>query len=198
MQARSEETKKRILEAARDIFAAKGFHGARMDEIAAKAKINKERIYSYFGSKEKLFGLITKNAMKEMARAEEIFLRDLSGSTVEIASRLISQYMEFHEQHPFFWRLLIWENLEAGDNSMTLGKLRNESLMNLRNVYERNFMADGKWKKVPFETFFYVITAVSFFYFTNLKTMKHTLNADMESMVFRKKLVKQIVALLFE
>ena len=45
----------RILEAALQEFAAKGFAGARVDVIARRARINKRMLYHYFGDKEGLF-----------------------------------------------------------------------------------------------------------------------------------------------
>ena len=54
-QKRSQRTRERIFRVAAREFAAKGLAGARIDEIAARARINKERIYAYFGSKEALY-----------------------------------------------------------------------------------------------------------------------------------------------
>jgi len=44
-----------ILEAALSVFAEKGFAGARMEEIAARAGVSKGTIYLYFDSKEAVF-----------------------------------------------------------------------------------------------------------------------------------------------
>lgn len=49
------DTKAAILTAAREVFAEKGKHGARMEEIAAKADVNKAMLYYYFTSKDLLF-----------------------------------------------------------------------------------------------------------------------------------------------
>ena len=49
-----------IFDSARQIFAKKGFDGARIDQIAAKAGINKQRIYAYFGSKSELYRRVLK------------------------------------------------------------------------------------------------------------------------------------------
>jgi TetR/AcrR family transcriptional regulator len=51
----AERTRRRVLSVARSEFAAKGFAGARVDEIAEKAKINKQVIYYHFGNKDDLF-----------------------------------------------------------------------------------------------------------------------------------------------
>lgn len=50
-----EETRDRLLNAATDLFAEKGFDGARVEEIAGKARVNKAMINYHFGGKEGLY-----------------------------------------------------------------------------------------------------------------------------------------------
>jgi AcrR family transcriptional regulator len=54
-QPRSEETKKRILQAARRRFAADGYERATIRGVAADAQIDPSMVMRYFGSKEGLF-----------------------------------------------------------------------------------------------------------------------------------------------
>jgi TetR/AcrR family transcriptional regulator len=58
-------TEKRILEAARKVFHVKGFSGARMQEIADEAKINKAMLNYYYRSKDKLFEAVFKEAAQD-------------------------------------------------------------------------------------------------------------------------------------
>ncbi|MBN2485470.1 MAG: TetR/AcrR family transcriptional regulator [Bacteroidales bacterium] len=55
---KTENTEERILEAARAVFIRKGLTGARMQEIADEAGINKALLHYYFRTKEKLFDRI--------------------------------------------------------------------------------------------------------------------------------------------
>lgn len=48
-------TELKIFEAAREVFQSKGLEGARMQEIADKAEINKSMLHYYYRTKEKLF-----------------------------------------------------------------------------------------------------------------------------------------------
>ncbi|MGM0505712.1 MAG: TetR/AcrR family transcriptional regulator [Bacteroidota bacterium] len=48
-------TELKIFEAARDVFQSKGLEGARMQEIADRAEINKSMLHYYYRTKEKLF-----------------------------------------------------------------------------------------------------------------------------------------------
>ena len=56
------ETEQKILDAAKQVFLVKGLAGARMQEIADEAGINKALLHYYFRSKEKLFEKILNEA----------------------------------------------------------------------------------------------------------------------------------------
>ena len=51
----SKSTRERILDAAMELFSAKGFHDTKLDEIVAQASASKGSIYFHFPNKEKLF-----------------------------------------------------------------------------------------------------------------------------------------------
>src|SRR5215475_10546478 len=50
-----EATRQKLLTAARREFAASGLAGARVDEIADRAGVNKQLVYHYFGDKDALY-----------------------------------------------------------------------------------------------------------------------------------------------
>lgn len=58
MTEKHKDTEQQILAAARKVFIEKGLDGARMQEIADEAGINKALLHYYFRSKEKLFEMI--------------------------------------------------------------------------------------------------------------------------------------------
>ena len=60
------KTKEKTILAAIEIFALKGKHGARMEEIAEKAGVNKSVIYYYHSSKENLFREVLKKIYFEI------------------------------------------------------------------------------------------------------------------------------------
>jgi len=55
LQRRRQLTRDALLDSARRLFAARGFHGASLDDIAAEAGFTRGAIYSSFGGKEGLF-----------------------------------------------------------------------------------------------------------------------------------------------
>ncbi|MGD0378761.1 MAG: TetR/AcrR family transcriptional regulator [Acidimicrobiales bacterium] len=54
-ERRRQQTRDHLLQAAAEVFAARGFHGASLDEVAAKAGFTKGAVYSNFKNKEELF-----------------------------------------------------------------------------------------------------------------------------------------------
>jgi AcrR family transcriptional regulator len=55
VRVKTEEKRDAILEAAKGVFLERGYGGASMAEVAARAGGSKQTLYSYFSSKEQLF-----------------------------------------------------------------------------------------------------------------------------------------------
>ena len=101
-----EGRKKRILQVALQEFAACGPDGTTIEKIAKKAEVNKERIYSYFGDKNKLFAVVLREELAKVARdipVESFAVEDIG----EYAGRVY----DYHQEHPELSRLLRWEGL---------------------------------------------------------------------------------------
>ncbi len=106
----SEKTKKAILEAAEEQFSIKGFYGARIDEIAEQAQINKRMIYEYYTNKEELYKKVLFIVYKRMEFAEAQ-LQDCAYTGVELIRSIIAMYFDFLYNNPNFVNILMWENL---------------------------------------------------------------------------------------
>lgn len=61
-------TRDRLLQAAREVFAAKGYHGAVVDDIVAASETSKGAFYHYFPSKQGIF-LTLMDALGELVEA---------------------------------------------------------------------------------------------------------------------------------
>lgn len=97
-----ERTKARILDAATEEFGAKGFAGARVSEIAARAGVNQQLIAYYFGGKE---GLYREIGRRWRAYEAESFPDELG--MAEAAKR----YVQASVDPRLGGRLLAWEGL---------------------------------------------------------------------------------------
>lgn len=97
---KSANTEAIILEAAREIFIKKGFDGARMQDIADRAGINKALLHYYYRSKEKLFEQIFAESFKQMFEGvRECFATE---SSLEIVIRtFVPLYLKTMQANPF-------------------------------------------------------------------------------------------------
>jgi len=66
MSQKDLNTEQKILEAAKSIFITKGMEGARMQEIADEARINKALLHYYYRTKDKLFEAVFKDAFNKL------------------------------------------------------------------------------------------------------------------------------------
>ncbi len=58
------DARERILAAAAEVFASVGFGGARIDDIAERAGINKAMLYYHVGDKERLYATVLINTVE--------------------------------------------------------------------------------------------------------------------------------------
>ncbi|MBN1768069.1 MAG: TetR/AcrR family transcriptional regulator [Prolixibacteraceae bacterium] len=112
MNALKVETEKKIIEAAKEVFVEKGLQGARMQEIADRAGINKALLHYYFRSKDKLFDAIFENIMSQMfAVVAENIRTDMS--LPELLGAFVEFYNDFFQMNPFYPQFIfheIWQN----------------------------------------------------------------------------------------
>jgi len=102
------ETELQILEAAKKVFIRKGFDGARMQEIADEAEINKSMLHYYFRSKEFLFERIMRDSLEVII---PILMKSIGGqgSVIEKADALIDTYIDNIIQNPHIPMFVIYE-----------------------------------------------------------------------------------------
>jgi TetR/AcrR family transcriptional regulator len=95
-----QSTETKILTAARKIFTTQGMQGARMQEIADEACINKAMLHYYFKDKEKLFETIfMEEAQKFFPRINMIFESDLP--LFEKIHSFTEEYITEMQENPY-------------------------------------------------------------------------------------------------
>ncbi|HOF18039.1 MAG TPA: TetR/AcrR family transcriptional regulator [Phycisphaerae bacterium] len=191
MGEKHSSTKDRILQAARDEFAAKGPDGARVDEIARRAGVNKERLYAHVGSKDKLFRAVLEQAFADIARYDEQLLALGEQDLPRLPLAVLEHNMRYLEQAPHFWRLLAWENLGGGRHASTLPDFRQRGYEHLRRLYRLGQKRGLYRADASFETFILLLTAGSFFYESNRQTMSRSLGRDLSDARERRKFLRE-------
>jgi AcrR family transcriptional regulator len=101
-------TENQILDAAEAVFQSKGMDGARMQEIADKAGINKAMLHYYYRSKQQLFEAVFKKAFSLLAPQLDRIINDDS-SIEEKIRNFTFNYISFVSNHPYLPNFIIQE-----------------------------------------------------------------------------------------
>ena len=107
------DTERQIFDAALEVFARKGRDGARMQEIADAADINKAMLHYYFRNKETLYAEVFEFTMRRFMASFGASMKD--APTFEETLRVfIDGYVEFVRSNEDAMRLMVNENLAGG------------------------------------------------------------------------------------
>jgi AcrR family transcriptional regulator len=101
-----------ILEAARRVFAEKGFEQASVDEIAHAAGVAKGTVYLYYPSKRELYWEALKSGLESMCTELESRVHQ-AGSTEAKIRAFMSAKMSYFEKHSDFFRIYHSEFAQA-------------------------------------------------------------------------------------
>ena len=176
-----EANRARIVKAAIDEFAARGFKGASMDAIAARTHTTRALINYYFGSKEKLYLAVLEHVYAEIRQAEsQLDLDHLP--PVEAIRRIVEFTFNYYLDHLGFVRLVVAENQARGRHlkkSKTMRSLNRPILDTLGRVLERG-QRDGSFRRdvEPVEIHM-AIAALGIFNVTNQYTFSAIFQKEM-------------------
>jgi TetR/AcrR family transcriptional regulator len=109
------ETVTRILEAAKDVFAEKGFAGARVDEIARRAGVNKAALYYHIGDKKALYADAFHNVI---GTAAQRLIEGIKGSKTpeEKIKTYLKTLAKTFDENPQVPRMMMREMASGGQN----------------------------------------------------------------------------------
>jgi len=111
---KKESTEQKILKAAMSIFVQKGRHGAKMQEIADAAGINKAMLHYYFRSKDKLYVKVFENVFARIFGSLHTIFETNESFEVKLAN-FVDQYTSLiaqNQQIPLFIMREISEGAE--------------------------------------------------------------------------------------
>ncbi|MCD4794408.1 MAG: TetR/AcrR family transcriptional regulator [Bacteroidales bacterium] len=125
-EQKKQNTEEKILDAAKNIFVRKGKSGARMQEIADKAGINKSLLHYYYRSKDKLFGAVFQFAFSNFApNLLEILNED--NDIFEVIETFISKYLDVINKNPFI-PMFILNEVNKKDTGFIVRVLKNSGI----------------------------------------------------------------------
>jgi|SRR6056297_825038 len=188
---RSEKTKACIIKAATDEFAEKGYDGARVDEIAVAANVNKTTMYHHFGSKDNLFTAVLENVYRTIRdRQSDLELRGMDPVTG--MRKLVEFTAQIWAEVPQYNRLLDSENLHEAKHVRSSTRIRemyDPLLETMRELVERGQKTGQFREDVDLIDLYISISALSAHYLTR----RHTLEAIFGQSLIEEKRLQQRV-----
>jgi AcrR family transcriptional regulator len=107
-------TGQRILAAAVQEFAEKGFFGARMQAMAAAAGVNKAMLHYYFRSKENLYRQVLQVTFQALWQNVEEILQE-EAPIIQRLDRVVDLYMDLFIRNPGLVRIILREVAGGGE-----------------------------------------------------------------------------------
>ena len=113
-------TKARILDAAEEVFAQRGFEGASTREIAARADVNISSLHYHWASKETLYVAVFRDVFERILAHLESTITPLLASEApreadgDVVDRIMRELFDFFAGQPTIPRLLLRRIVEVG------------------------------------------------------------------------------------
>ena len=193
-------TRKKLLTAARREFASHGLAGARVDEIAERAGVNKQLVYHYFGDKDALYLAVLEWVYEEI-RAQERKL-NLEGLPPQRAiKKLIESSFDHLAAHPDFIMLLNDENRGGARHVRGSRKLEamHSPLVSMVSKILADGVRSGVFRKGVSPVHLYIsIAGLSYFFFSNTPTLSAIFGTDFRSPAASRARRKHVVDLVLQ
>ncbi|MGD8227912.1 MAG: TetR/AcrR family transcriptional regulator [Desulfobacteraceae bacterium] len=103
----------RILRAATEVFAEAGFAGARVDEVARRAEVNKATIYYHIGDKKALYTRVIHDVFADMGKRIATNIRESQGPEEKLRTYIHNIAFTLN-QHPHIPQIMMRELASGG------------------------------------------------------------------------------------
>lgn len=120
---KSQNTRKKILQAAAEVFSEKGYDGARVDEIAARVKVNKAMLYYYFENKEKLFAALVEGFVDEIVDFKKKIIKDIDFNDKAQMDIYYEKMFSLMNKNKDILRIISIESFKSTSQDVTIFKI---------------------------------------------------------------------------
>lgn len=193
-------TRKKLLTAARLEFARHGLAGARVDEIAERAGVNKQLVYHYFGDKDALYLAVLEWVYEDIREQERKL--NLEGLPPDKAiRRLIEASFDHLAANPDFIVLLNDENRGGARHvrgSTRLEAMHSPLVKSVSHILHEGVRSGLFRKGIDPVQLYISIAGLSYFFFSNTPTLSAIFGKDLSSRAQRRARRRHVVDLVLQ
>ncbi|WP_353943061.1 TetR/AcrR family transcriptional regulator [Streptomyces sp. HUAS MG91] len=134
------ERRQQLLEIGRTVFAAKGFEGTSVEEIAAKAGVSKPVVYEHFGGKEGLYAVVVDREMRQLLDMVTGSLT--AGHPRELCEQAAFALLDYIEEYTDGFRILVRDS-PIPQSTGSFASLISDIATQVEDILGREFKARG-------------------------------------------------------
>lgn len=134
------ERREQLLDIGRTLFAAKGFEGTSVEEIAAKAGVSKPVVYEHFGGKEGLYAVVVDREMR--ALLDMVTGALTAGHPRELLEQAAFALLDYIETYTDGFRILVRDSPVA-QSTGTFASLISDIATQVEDILGQEFKARG-------------------------------------------------------
>ena len=136
----SAERREQLIGVARSLFAARGFEGTSVEEIAAKAQVSKPVVYEHFGGKEGLYAVVVDREVRTLLEAIQGALTD--GRPRELIEQATLALLDYVDTRPDGFRILARDS-SVGSSTGSFASILSDVASQVEDILAGAFKRQG-------------------------------------------------------
>ncbi|CAB0555344.1 TetR/AcrR family transcriptional regulator [Corynebacterium diphtheriae] len=139
------QRREQLIAIGREVFAERGFDGASMEEIAARAGVSKPVVYEHFGGKEGLYAVIVD---REMVKLQSVITGSMqTGRSRARIEQAVVALLTYVEEETDAFQILVRDMKAGQDHSYST--LLNDAVEQVSHILGQAFERSGLNPKEP-------------------------------------------------
>jgi TetR/AcrR family transcriptional regulator len=187
-------TEEKIFHSARKVFTKKGLSGARMQDIADEAGINKALLHYYFRSKEKLFEKIFEEASTKMFAKLTEFIDSKELNLFEKIEKMVENQIAMSIENPFLPAFVINEFHQNAEGTICQAMVEKMNVSNKLVEHIQEAINQGFIRPINPVQLFINIISLSMFPFVSKPILQMNMNVTEEQFALLMEQRKKDVA----
>jgi AcrR family transcriptional regulator len=136
----SAERREQLIEIARGLFAARGFEGTSIEEIASRAEVSKPIVYEHFGGKEGLYAVVVDREVRQLLSMMRTSLT--AGHPRDLLEQAAFALLNYIEQSSDGFRILVRDS-PIGSETGSFVSIIGDIASRVEYILEEEFRTRG-------------------------------------------------------